>query len=369
MRKLGVAVALTVGMFLALPASGYELRAFEGKSKKATLEELAPKTDQNENKANKFYFEQYSFDLKGSKGDIWFQVIMSNMAVDNGKAAVLARYTPEKGEKLQENISYDRAKWSFKVDKEKMGLDLGRNTLVADGKIWKAHLDNDKFLADVEIKPIAEAWRPGGGTVFFGKGDLVYYDMTIVVPRGEFTAKVTIKATGEKIETTGLAYGDHSVWNIRPDQMARSWMKIREVEPGHTVLVNAFQSTADYGSKWVGYVIIIGAKGIEATFVNPAFNTGALEADADSGYMVPKQVTISATGEPSLGAVIKATKLTKRTDRFAELSEVEKLVVKMAGVKPIEFKHRSDWEFTLEKKGKKTIYKGKGGYIYEQLIK
>lgn len=369
MRKLGVAVALTVSVFLALPVSAYELRAFEGKSRKATLAEMAPKTDLTENKANKFYFEQYSFDLQGNNGDLWFQVIMSNMAVDNGKAAVLAKYTPKKGEKIQENLSYDRNKWSFKVDKDKMGLDLGRNTLMGDGKVWKAHLDNDKFTADVEIKPVADAWRPGGGAVYFGKGDLVYYDVTVLVPRGEFTAKVTIKATGEKLETTGLAYGDHSVWNIRPDQMARSWIKVREVEPGYTVVINAMESTADYGTKWVGYVLIVGPKGVESTFVNPTFTPGALEADADSGYMVPKQVTILGTGDPVLQGVIKALKLTKRTDRFAELSEVEKLVVKMAGIKPIEFKHRADWELTVEKKGKKTVYKGKGGYTFEQLVK
>lgn len=367
MRRLGAAVALIVGLVMTMPALGYELRAYEGKTRKPTLEELAPKADLNENKANKFFFEQYSFDLKSKKANIWFQVVISNMGVENGKAAVLAKYAPNSGEKLEASASFDRKAWSFNVDKKAMTLDAGANKLIGDNKTWKAHLDNDKFLADIEITPIADAMRPGGGSVFYGKGDSVYYDMTILVPRGQFTAKITIKATGEKLEYDGLAYGDHSAWNMRPDQQAKSWIKMRMVEPGYTMVISAFQSTSDYGTNWVGYVVVVGLKGLEATVINPTFALAGPEADADSGYMVPKSVTITGGG---LKGVIKATKLNKRTDRLAELSEVEKLVVKsLAGVKPIEFKHRADFEFSLEKSGKTTPYKGKGTYIYEQLIK
>lgn len=366
-RRLFVAASLLLVASLAIPAQAYELRAFTEKNRKATMEELAPQFDNVENKTNKSFFEQYSFDLQGKEGSIWFQFVITNLSINNGTAAVMAKFDPRKGDKVESKASFERKDWNAVVDKKQMALTVGSNAIKFDGKVWTINLNNDQFGATIEVSPFGDSLRPGGGKIFYGKGSQVYYDTTLLVPRGEFKGTVHVKATGEKFEVSGNAFGDHSCWNVKPHEQARRWVKTRVMEGGHTMVVTMLESTKDYESKWVGFIVVAGKKGVEATLLNPTIALSGPETDAESGYEVPKTVMLSGKG---IEGAIRAKSAAKRTDRLESLSDVEKLVVKnLAGVKPIEFKHgRSDYEFTVEKGGKKVTYKGKCTYVYEQLL-
>ena len=61
MMRLGATVALagTFVLMLAASALGYEVRAFDGTSRAAKVEDFSPRIDKTENSSNKFYGEQY----------------------------------------------------------------------------------------------------------------------------------------------------------------------------------------------------------------------------------------------------------------------------------------------------------------------
>ena len=358
-----LAILLSSGM-----AFGYELKAFEGKSRKAILADFMPKIDRGENKDNKFYIEQYSFDAKIKGGyDFWFQIVLSNMGVANGKGAVQVHFKPKGGKKIKAGGTFDRSKWSYKKDGDKLVMDLGGNHFEGNGDTWSGHFETDKFDADIKIKNAVSPWRPGGGTAYYGGKDK-YYDINILTPRGTFELDVTLKSTGEKTHLTGAIYGDHSVSNLAPNHQARRWVKMRIVSRAFTLIVNTFESTEMYGNKWGGYFLVVSDKKVVATGTHPRMELSDFDVDQRSGYKVPKLILFSdAKGVDGFQGVIKAIKMVGRHDRLAELSSLARAVVGKF-VKPVGFKYKSKFEFEMQIGGKKKSYKGKGNYDFNQVI-
>ena len=72
---------LALSVFMAGNALAYEVRAFDGKSRKAKVADFTPHVNSKENRVNKFFSEQYSFDSNTEDGgNLWFQIFFSNMA-------------------------------------------------------------------------------------------------------------------------------------------------------------------------------------------------------------------------------------------------------------------------------------------------
>jgi len=359
-----VATAVTVHS-----ANAYEVRAFAGKSRRAKVADFAPRVANKENKVNKFYSEQYSFDNSpDGGGNLWFQIFFSNMGVKNGRAALLVNFTPPGGKKMKTRQLFDAGKWSHSVEGKKLTITLGKSTFTGDGSTWEAHLETDDFVADCTVKNAVPAWRPGGGMVYYGKGKKSYYGVTLLTPRGHFDATVKSKSVGEHA-LTGLTYGDHSIINIPPNLQSHRWVKMRKVGKRKTVLLTVLETSEEYGSKWVGWFVVAGNKRIEATGTNPTLELTDLKKDPKNGYEVPKSILITgATGVDSLMGAIKVKKLKRRRDKLAGLSTLEKAVVSKL-VQPVSYSHRSVFEFQYKRGEKVKKVKGKTNYYFEQTTK
>lgn len=367
MRRTGIGMLLlTTVLLISGAASAYELRAFEGKSAKATMEQIGPQIEDPNMKGSAYYTEMYSFDLQGKgSADFWFQIVLTNIGMTKGTAVVRSEYKPQTGAKTSHAAKFERNQWNYKADKKSFSIDLGTNTLSGDGSKWTINVNNDLYSAKIEVKTELAPWRPGGGRVYYGKSDQKYYDYTLLVPRGEFTGEVTIKATKEKVQIKGQqVFADHSVWNIEPKVQAKRWFKMREVEQGYTVVASVFQTTEEYGSKWVGFVISATDKSIENTVLNPTVLLSDLKTDSEPGYEYPMKVIIKA---PDLLFEFTGKKMDKRTDRVEELSKTEGVLVQiLGGIKPIEFKVRCDWKF---ESGKINRSGSSARYSFEQFMK
>jgi hypothetical protein len=366
----GTLGAVATLLAVAGAADAYEIRAFAAASRKATLEDFTPKLDRAENRANKFYAEQYSFAFEMEDGyGFWFQIVLSNMGLANGRGAVLAHFTPKGGQKIKSETGFGRDRWSYKTDGRNIEITLGENRFRGDGTTWSVTLKNDAFEAEGVVKNSVPAWRPGGGSAFYGAGAGSYYDMTILTPRGTFEGDVTVKATGEKHHVKGLAFGDNSAINVAPNLQAHSWIRMRTVTGKYTLSVTAFQTTEQYGSSWVGWFFIASDKRMVAFGVNPSIDLAEFERDEKTGYDVPKVVLLSgATGIDGFVAGIKGTKRTKRQDRLASLDKLEAAVASKL-VKPVVFTYDSSFELQFKDGTDVRSYKGKASYSYEQMNK
>lgn len=349
-------------------APAYELNAFSGKSRAAKFEEITPKLDAAENKGNKFYSEQYSFDANpAGNTDFWFQLVISNMGLQNGRAGLQVHLKPQGQKKIKTRQFYSRDKWSHSVDGGKLKFTLGDNWIEGDLTGWKGHFINDQFEADFTITNGPPAWRPGGGAVYYGKGKKSYYDVTLLTPRGTVEVTATLKATGEKVSISGPIYGDRSVSNISPALQSKKWIRMRRIGRRRTVMLTTFQSHEQYEGKWVGWFVSSSKKRVEAVGVNPKVELGELEKDAKSGYQVPKSILFSdAKGLEGFVGAIKALKLRRSENKLSSLSKLERAIVSKL-VKPFSFTYKAAYEFQYEKGGKTRTRKGKVSYHYEQM--
>lgn len=361
--------ALIAVIVLAGTAQAYEVRAFQGKSRKATVDDFKPHGDRPENKVNKFYGEQYSFDNSPEDGgNLWFQVFISNMGVKNGRAALLVNFTPPGGKKITTRQLFEAGKWSSSVADGTLTMTLGKSTFSGDGSSWKAHLETDDFVADCAITNSVPAWRPGGGMAYYGSGSKSYYGVTLLTPRGHFKATVKGEVVGEH-SLAGLTYGDHSVINVSPNLQAHRWIRMRSVGKRRTVLLTMLETSEEYEQKWIGWFVLADEKRIRVTAVNPTLELSDIEKDPKNGYEVPKAVLLTgARGVDSLVGAIKAQTRKRRQDKLADLSTLEKAVVSKL-IQPVSYTYKAAFEFQFKRNGKERTVKGRTSYHFEQITK
>lgn len=353
--------------FLAPSAGAYEIRPFAQKNRKATLEDFLPKVDARENRHNKFYAEQYSFAFSPEDDySFWFQIVVTNMGVANGRAALRVDFSPKGKDEIETRTSFKRDEWSYSSDGGMLSMKLGENVFSGDGKTWKGHFVNERFTADCTITNSVPAYRPGGGTVYFGEKNNAYYDSTLLTPRGTFEADVVMKDTGDKHHLTGLVFGDNSVSNMAPNLQARNWIRMRKIGKRHTVSMTMLKTSEQYQNRWVGYFFVASDKRMIGCGTNPEVEVADFERDAKSGYQVPRIVLLSeGAGVDEFSGAIKAGKLTKRRDRLAMLGSIERAVVSKF-VQPVFFTYKAAFEFRFKSGGKARKYTGKTDYDYEQ---
>jgi hypothetical protein len=364
-------VALVVASTVAPQVTAYEIRAFAGKSRKATLDDLLPKYDEAENEKNKFYAEQYSFAFSADGDEeFWFQFLIANMGVANGKGAVRVHFAPPGGKKIKAENAFKREDWSASREKGAMTISMGENRLTGDGSQWQAHFENDHFVADCKITNTAPAWRPGGGALYYGGGKSSYYDVTLLTPRGKFEADVVMAETGKKYHLTGTVYGDNSIINVSPNLQARRWVKTRKIGSKYTIVLTMLETSEQYGGQWVGFFFVASDRGMVATGLNPKVELVGVEKDPKNGYEVPTMVLLSdARGIEGFAGALKAGKRLYRKDLLASLGTIEKALVRKL-IQPFGYKYRAEYEFEfLSRKGKRKKLKGKSYYTFEQFTK
>lgn len=372
-RSAAVLLATLVAL-LAVDGPGafaYEIKAFADGTRKATAADYTPSLDREENRSNKFYAEQYSFAFKPDDGyGFWFQIVLTNMGVANGRAALRVDFTPKGEKEILTKAAFTREEWSYSVEGDQVTLKLGENTFSGDGMTWKGHFVNDRFTADCVIRNGMPATRPGGGAVYYGPGKKSYYDSTLLTPRGTFEATIVMKEGGETHQITGLAFGDNSVTNLAPNLQATSWIRLRSIGKQNTVSITLLKTSEEYEGRWVGYFFVASDKKMVACGSNPAVETAEFEKDKGSGYDIPKIALFSeAQGIDGFSGAIKAGKLEKRLDRLEALGSVERAVVSKL-VQPVVFTYKAEFEFQLKDgSGKERNFKGKASYNFEQTTK
>jgi hypothetical protein len=361
---LGIAVALVI----AGPAFGYDIDAFSKKSRKATLDEMTPWSDRSENASNKFYSEQYSFNVDpAGRADFWIQLVITNMGVANGRAALQVHLQPQGQKKIKTTQLFDKGAWSHRSEGGKVHFDLGKSRFSGGEEGWEGHFETDEFDVDWKVTNLAPPWRPGGGAVTYGGNAKAYYDVTVLVPRGTLELTATLKKTGEEVKIEGPAYADRSVSNVSPNLMAKKWVKIRRIGSHETVVLSCLQTPEQYESKWVGWFLVADKRGVQATGSNPKLTFADVTKDSKSGYDVPASVLLTeASGLENFQGAIKGLKLRKVTDSLAKLSALEKAVVSKL-VKPFTFTYKAAFEFRYDRGGKTRTHKGKAAYHFEQI--
>lgn len=229
-------------------------------------------------------------------------------------------------------VKKDRGDWT--AGKERFDATVGDCTVVAGVGYAAVHAVGKDFVLDYRVESDLPALRPAGGVVNFGGA---FYTTTLPVPRGRLTGTLVTRGPpeeegGEPVEETleleGWAYVEHRATDLAPYRMATKWFKMRELTTERTVVVSAFQRTAELGGGIQGWAMIASNDGLEAYEGEVVLRPRDETLDADTTYGVPALVFLEGKDGPGFRGVVRLNTLTTRRDDIAKLSTLERIVVK-----------------------------------------
>ncbi|PKN55980.1 MAG: hypothetical protein CVU56_18565 [Deltaproteobacteria bacterium HGW-Deltaproteobacteria-14] len=285
-------------------------------------------------------------------GELSTKLTVTNIAKFDGRAEILVKVqlpggeaTPEDedGEAEDEDAGAASAVYRVKVKKDRgdwiAGEDrfdatIGDCTVVVGVGYAQVHAVGKDFVLDYRVESDLPALRPAGGRVNFGGA---FYTTTLPVPRGRLTGTLVTRGPpeeegGEPVETTidleGSAYVEHRASDLAPYRMATKWFKMRELTSERTVVLSAFQRTAELGGGIQGWVLVASDDGLEAYEGEIELRPREETLDADTTYGVPALVFLEGKDGPGFRGVVRLNTLTRRRDDIANLSTLERIVVK-----------------------------------------
>lgn len=152
-----------------------------------------------------------------------------------GKTGVeVTIYTPE-GEKIQNVYDYNYS--DFKGSQDVADLQIGENFVKVDYSnidlpSYEIFIDEGEFGFHLKYTALVKGWKPGDGSVDFGKGH--YFGWCIALPKA--SVEGTIKVHNKTIEVKGIGYHDHNWLNFNFAMIIDYWYWGRIYSENFTVI-------------------------------------------------------------------------------------------------------------------------------------
>ena len=314
-------------------------------------------------------------------GHLSTKLLVTNISKYDGRAELLAKLELPDGTIYRVKLHKNRGEWTFGTGR--FDVKVGDCTIVASvGKVT-VHVVGDDFVLDYTIESELPALRPAGGLIDFGGA---FYVTTVPVPRGKLTGTLVARAGAgehgkgepdesdaddggpakaeppkvtrgdaepadaaegdapdpgagqesagdaagdeETVDFEGAAYVEHRATDLAPYRMASKWFKMSEFTTERTVIVSAFQRTAELGGDIQGWALIADDDGLAAYEDNLKVTPREVTLDPNTGYEVPGLVFLESKSGAGFRGVVKTTLPTERRDDLARMSTLERLVVR-----------------------------------------
>lgn len=152
-----------------------------------------------------------------------------------GKTGVeITVYTPQ-GEKIQ-NV-YDYKHSDLIASQDVANVQIGKNFVRVDHSnkdlpSYEIFIDEGEFGFHLKYTALVKGWKPGNGSVDFGKGK--YFGWCIALPRAHVEG--TIKVHNETINVKGIGYHDHNWLNFNFALIIDYWYWGRIYSENFTVI-------------------------------------------------------------------------------------------------------------------------------------
>lgn len=224
---------------------------------------------------------------------------------------------------------------------------------------------------DIEYKGIMKStqamWRPNSGHVYVGKEDKDYFAWVIAQPSATVTATLDYK--GKKTELTGSGYHDHNWGNIAMNKIVNHWYWARASIEGYNII--AAQVVTEKEAAFTSVPVFMVAK------------DGKLIEDDNSKTIIKREKTVEheVTGkfyDDHITFIQEAKDGTKYTiellrkydikayQHINDIKGFKKVIGKLMGIKSSYIRSVGDVILTIEKDGKKEVFKEDHG-IWEQM--
>jgi len=341
-----------IALLLVSPARADEFAPYAGEAVEITNADLPLKVEQY--KDSMFYTEEYSFSIHPTKKPAFtVRIGVTNMGRAKGTAFVHGTIVKagkgRKAKTVRYKIEETASAGAWKQSAEPFSIEIGKVRLGGTSERFDLHIDTDEISADLEVRPLVPAWRPGTGRVDMAKGEGFE---VIVWARAEVYGTLKMKGETKKVVTAvkGYAVVTRILNTVSPGMQPRRWINFKSVKKDHTLLFQAFLPPQSKSEKLFGWTIVAdNQKFLAAT---RALEIKLADFREDHGTKIPWVVTWQGDG---LRGGVMAEKLRNAVDELAKLPALERAVVGRF-IQPMTWYLRAKYE--VEVAGTKLSAKG-----------
>lgn len=357
-RKMSAIGAFLFILAWAVPAyPGGTVQSF-GKEKPVTLEDFRPRLMDKE-----WYNESWSYNVHLEDGSfIAVDFRVSNIAVTSDHNGVFhARFMDPDEKNTKCGIDLDDDEWSYSKSGFSLNFRNGKVSGDLEGSSVTVRCKN--LSMDLKFENQLKPYKPGGGTLRFGKGDGVY-SMVFMSPRARVTGTVTLKGKARQIEGVGLAM--HTRYDMRPDKQVHRWFRFKHVDNDVSVIMAEMEAVKEYMGTRNGWVLVLDSKGRILATTRARFQHDGFVKDTGSkeGYKIPRRVRVVAVdGDTQLIGVLTMKGLKKVVDFTDRLNPVSRAIVRRF-TKPRDYHINCSFHFKVGTKENTREIKGEGVYRF-----
>lgn len=284
------------------------------------------------------YVESLGF-TASFQGDASFDlsIVVTNLGMGDNNAGIKSDIAAG-GHKEKSSIEVDDD-W-----RQRPGLiELAKTRI--EGSIDRLHVwhETDTYAADLVFKRTAPSWRPGSGRASFGKSGKRFYEFSLPMPMAKVEG--TLRIGSRWFTVVGTGYIDHSRTNIYSHEQALRWQRFRGVQDGVLLQFTRFITTAKYGSRPIGWLVVLDSSRI--LYESFKYDLQLLDLRPDrthKDYQVAWRYELHADSAVDLSA--KAIRQTSRTDYLASMGTFKRMIVKRFA-QPIAVGLRCEYQATL----------------------
>lgn len=152
-----------------------------------------------------------------------------------GKTGIeITIYNPD-GEKIQNVYDYEHS--DLIASQDLANVQIGKNYVKVDYSnkdlpSYEIFIDEGEFGFHLKYTALVKGWKPGNGSVDFGKGH--YFGWCIALPKA--SVEGTIKIHNETIQVKGVGYHDHNWLNFKFQLIIDYWYWGRIYSENFTVI-------------------------------------------------------------------------------------------------------------------------------------
>ncbi len=313
-------------------------------------------------KGGEGYGDKYTFNADfGERGSFYFSITVSNLGMGDHKLEAKGRLSLD-GEKFKWKKQLDKGDWKW--GKAPFHITAGPAKISGTPKNLVFDVSKGGKTLHLEFTPIANAWRPRGGQIHYGK-DRKATDYT-VFPLMNVKGKANI-GKGD-VEVSGHGFGTHTWSELAVYEQARWTMEARGISGDTTIYLREIGTATEFGAQRIPYLIVTQGKKLVAESFDYTLKPTALLTDTkhDNKYRVPESFTIQGRDSEDKAVQFRGKftkkKLRKRKDLLKSMNAALRMVAGQYS-QPVSYEY--DTDFTVQVKTASGVVEVKGLARYE----
>ena len=277
---------------------------------------------------------------------------------------VTIKVTLPDGKSYEEHVKYAAkdATWG----EGSCNVQIGNHLFQGDLENYKIYVDPINGLgANIELKSLAQAFRPGTSYFGFGDNDEQYFTWLCAVPKGEVSGTITVE--GQEIQIYGAGYHDHQWGSCMYLTLWNHWLWARQGYDDYSLLVYDMVSSKKYGYKRFPVIFIEDKNGNIVFQSTDDVKYEVLDEyyDEKSGKYYPKSTRyIFSDGQKQVEYTVTEDKVLENTVPANDMPLPVKLMFKTLGLHPSYSRYQATGKMKISENGKEPIER-EGQLIYE----